>query len=573
MHLPNDRVEINHYSYSLTQQKLNGLKVKPGFLAKPHFEPQYDSKGRILVTYWPILESMWIFHEPTAANAMKSFYERQALDNGTEIDESQMEHFTKFFTNWAKEYLPVLSKIETFEEWISTRYHMKKEKIERYKEGYERYKTFPKLALTNAKNLRKKMVIKSELMNKNLYAAARTINMRDPSIGAVLGPIYNSMTKGVKHAMGNSNYSTYIATDSLLHNIHYTAGLTRNQHGDIVHNILDCEIHYAFIGVDFSKFDSSQGRDIILTEKIVAARMCKDFPEALDLLNTHIEYSAGKWESAFKSYMPYEKGREFKVNCMATRSSGDPQTSFSNTVLNAALISYAVIQILGREGFKSCHLLVNGDDSLLFVPVHHKQTIVDTLAKQLFGLGFKTTMEHSEILSRVEYCSSFFIPMFDHTIKGVNHFLMPKFGNILSKTAISVKQFQTDEEHFAYAANKAEGAYNELCMFPDLEVFFAKLIVIFKHLAGRVYVQDPEYKFINNRRKVSPLTETIEAIADRYDVQLSEVTDWLRGFKRVDYRDYILDHGISYKIAEKDLKQFTDEQWSEFQVWVSSRIQ
>jgi hypothetical protein len=547
------------YSYQITSSKSLDPKMKQGeygVLVHTPGEPEVPQKR--IAQLWPMLKSIWIMHRNTTANAIKSFTHRQCLDNGCETEREQLAYYNKFLKEIFLKYLPqCANKLDTYD-WIGTRKHFSAGKRNLYYEAYFNcwYRPFQILEASAFKT--KSLFCKCELMGKTVRDPARTINARKREIQCILAPIVQMMTYALKHAWNHSPHWNNIKTDVIQNLFYYTSGLDRNQMGDLVNTILGTG-DYQFLGIDFSKFDASQTQDFIENEYVYYAHMLGKGTD-LDLMKRLVDYGAGTWKTVSKSYLD---GGFALMKCTATRSSGDPQTTFTNTILNASLIAFALYDIYGPQILEEARILVCGDDSLTFIP--RKYTVSEKQFREVLRkLGWKITLQHSEILSQVEYCSSFFVRVTDNTYNKETHYLHPKLGNLLSKTSLSTKDVSF-ERQCDYASEKALGFLNELYLYPQLHRYIGRRIATYKQFAVRAGLT--YFKYLSNNNKIIANDYTYMDVANRYGGKPIQLIEFLNHMEHLPLNHRYIQHSFGELICAVDLAHFTEEEWREFETF------
>jgi hypothetical protein len=445
-----------------------------------------------------------------------------------------------------------------FNEWIETRHHFSEAKKNAYRLAFETASLNPVATLKNKSLLTKKTFTKAELMFKPVSAPARTICARREEVQCLLAPIIDAMTKAIKHAWLNKFNPHYVGRCPTQDTIIYTSGLDRSQVGQIVSNIV-AEGDYHFIASDFSKYDSSQVPEIIRMEMCYYRHLLEGHPLETNLMDIHVKYGAGRWKTIARSW---KDGGLVKSSVVGTRSSGDPQTTLCNTILTANLLLYAYVSTYGPEVIeKGLKILVCGDDSFAFLPKCYKynQSVFDPLKR----LGFKLTVEDSEYISELEYCSSFFCRMSDLNLSKTTYYMLPKLGNLLSKSALSVRNYGFRRQ-CAYACSKARGILNELYMFFGFRRFYSQLVHEFDHFSVGVTCDKIKERFIKTAHKVYVCDETFKDLSFRYGKHPSDISDWIDNFSNFSHDSSDLVDEISKAISFKDLPHYTDEDWREF---------
>jgi hypothetical protein len=552
---------LRHFSYQIARPATalsNGVEIRPETKVVVIHQPEGNVRPKKIHQLWPMIRTPIICHQSTTYNIEESLKQRQCRVNKYDF---QAQPFAEF-TAWTKRYfiplfLPTLSKVMSFKEWIDTRYHFSKTKREEYINKSRWAYVEPLSILKDRLYKKKKCFTKFELMFKTINAPARTINARETEVQCILGPIMCSITKAIKHGWGQKGYATMIGKDAVQDVIVYTSGMDRSQMGEVVNYLLRYH-KYTFIGSDFKKYDSTQRSPVNLLEMEYYRHM---LPRRYHCLtDEHVRYGAGTWKTVGRSYL--DRGK-VTAEVVGTRASGDPQTTVCNTILTANLLLYAYTKFYGEQliedGFK---ILVCGDDSLVFLPTQYKFT--EKVFSSLEAFGFELTSEHFDNICQVEYCSSFF---YRAEVNGKDtYYMMPKLGNILSKSALTTKNYEMYlGKMWQFAAKKVEGIYNEMYMFPEFAEFYGGLYNQFTQFASNKGMDEVKLRYIKPSNAVRATTKTVEDLSIRYDVSESEFREFLRRVSMSTQHSPDFTCEVARSIALKDLPVYSEREWQEFE--------
>jgi hypothetical protein len=551
-----------HYSYQITCQSMDKsikYKKKCKILKLNHKEVP-DVKPHVIYQYWPIINSQWIYHRKTIYNTRKSFLERQCMDNGSVLDINVFQDYRFYITNvFLHSFLGHIEPFTDFrkdrQDWIESRKHWTLRKKSMYTEALKKVCLDP-LSHINPKELRKNVFLKDELMNKPLLSAARTINSRSTEIQCILAPIFNQITKVLKTSWNHTKYNKVqqVPPQNILN---YTSGLTRNQQGLLFNTYLEeVDYDYHIIGADFKKFDSSQCHKIVSTEILFYKHMLHD-DLSQTLLEKYCKYGSGLWTTSYNEKFDNSNNNYFVGQVLATRSSGDAQTTVMNSLLTGCLYTFCIFKTYGAEILEKCRLFVCGDDCIMITP--RSVTNFDLLEK----LGFKTEMEISRHYSQVEYCSSHFVKVYDETYKRETLYLQPKLGHILSKTALATRNYSNIKQHCSYAVSKIGGLFNEIGYYKEIGLWAAKVYNTYLAKAGKVIV-DKHQKYLVNAHKLHVVDQTYKDLAFRYQVSEEMILDFLSSFKNLDVSEQYIEHELVPKIQLMDLKHISEEEKKDF---------
>jgi hypothetical protein len=174
------------------------------------------------------------------------------------------------------------------------------------------------------------------------------------------------------------------------------------------------EAGFHFFETDMKNFDSTQGIGCAAASVAFHTSISGELgPDASNFLRARLE-SRGQ-------------GRYHRYSTVATRRSGDPQTSCDNGDLNFIAHDYC-LRRLGIP-FSDVYTVVMGDDNVTAVRRNHDiYAIVAALPAIMAELGFQS---EPLIQDPVSFCSAYFIPM---EVDGVRtHVLTPDIRRIMSK--------------------------------------------------------------------------------------------------------------------------------------------
>lgn len=221
-------------------------------------------------------------------------------------------------------------------------------------------------------------------------AEPRLISSSSPELNVLLGPWTLAFSKYLARVWGPDHFITY------------SAGLSAEQHGDIVTNR---QPGTTPVEDDCSRWDATIHDALLDIEYVIMKRLGADR-----------HYPEGQPYSVFDLYM--RSKRVFgKTRCgvrwtsVGRRQSGMPDTSCGNSLLNGFLHTWAycetygvdVAHIASRE--HPFYMLVLGDDNLGQWSLVDRSSDVADLLRQA---GLKPKMVVREDLDTATYCSSMF---------------------------------------------------------------------------------------------------------------------------------------------------------------------
>lgn len=520
----------------------------------------------------PMLRTIICLHEQTGFNLYESFQQRQGLDNQAKLSLLQWGDFMSFTFKYIWPTLPRVGKVIDFDTWISTRKHFSQAKIDKYKDAARRAELDPELVTTNEKYLIKEGFVKRELMMKGVKAPARTINARKTELQVICAPICSTIQSAIKAAWNNSDLPGYISHNTSVKLpkaqdvIIYTSGMDRNQIGDCVKTAIDAYSgKYWAIATDAKKFDASQHQYSLLAEGFDLGYMLRDDGDA-QRMHEITAYGASRWKSRGISH--YDNSVT-EASFLATRSSGDPHTTLMNSVLTVKINLYLLFKAFGEVVFKHMKIFVCGDDCLIIMKRKYKVT--EEIFKVSEKLGYKLEFAMSDNVVDLDYCSSFFLPVLGKMKgrKGIKttYYLMPKLGNMLSKSALIYRNYCM-EDKCKYAAEKLSGLINEIYMFDGLYKFFHRMKYSYDNRSeGRKLRDRVESRFLFSSRKVRLNENSYYALSRRYNTTILDFNNFEDYMKDLDWNVKYIDHPVADLINQKDLPQYSNEDWEDFRTF------
>jgi hypothetical protein len=241
----------------------------------------------------------------------------------------------------------------------------------------------------------------------------RAIQGNSDRLNAALGPFIYKFSKQLANVWNSDK------------DICYTSGMTAEQIGSWRGQFGAEDV--TIIEIDESRYDTHQGEE------------CYDFRNMFYKHCGIDHYGQAGFASTSMSKIFGYTSKGVKYSVPFTMSSGSPDTSCANSLINGIKTEYAV-KSFGLKGFK---MLVHGDDNLLVVRGQLSQDEQKALRNHIIDfnhrLGFKSKVTISTQWEHVEYCSSLFWPTHDGFVLG------PKIGKRLPKIGFSLNKLELGE--------------------------------------------------------------------------------------------------------------------------------
>jgi hypothetical protein len=546
-----------------------------------------------VIQVFPMIQTQIVYHVQSTPNVVQSLLQRQMLDNHVYYNPIEGLKYRTFLQTIFLDYLPTAKPEVSWDDYISTRDHFSASKKKRYMEARLKVEN-DLMSIFQGPYAPKYGFVKQEPMLKYIFACARMINSKKDECQTVLAPIFRVLSLLLKNSWSQGCFYNFVVKHRVEQDLFiYTDGLDSNQKGELFSQTMKRKSNKTFLTIDFSKFDASQSPEIIKNEMIFYKKMMPD-PEIRRILQAHVTASAGRWVTYCNDR---KTGGCVRGKVTGTRSSGDPQTTLGNTLLNASLILYALVEYFGQQIREHATIFVSGDDSLV---VLHDIGFIENEKKfrtPLNNLGFKISLSQTDIPSKAEFCSRFFVRVIDCQADAPTWYPMCKIGNIFSKSAVTCETFDFDKimsdpkeyaNYCALVALKSQGLLNEMHMFPELVDFFGTINISARKHAAKCHKYNPRQfrKYFYPTRTVRAIDATYEDIAMRYNTnmwtvkssfdELNNFLDWSRPFLCNRYNDpekHSKDHvhNFWWKVNKVDLPLYTATQWGKWDLFNKQR--
>jgi hypothetical protein len=264
---------------------------------------------------------------------------------------------------------------------------------------------------------------------------------------AVVGSYIKKMEKPMRAAL-NEIYCASVCTAGFTC---FAKGLPPDEVAALIGKIMD-STGYVAICFDSSKWDGAVSEDALVYEH----RVWKHFngsPLFAKMLAKQL-LNKVTWETPEGSFGATMKGR---------RMSGDPNTGSGNDIINSAILA-SLLRKLRCKG----HFLVQGDDSILFVPKAFFSKALEEIVPHYESYGFRGEVECVGMIpEHVEFCHI-------KPVRAGSGWRAVKNVDELVKDLRTVKQFGPKpsksflKDYFKTRAEAASIVYDGLPVFQDL---------------------------------------------------------------------------------------------------------
>jgi hypothetical protein len=277
-----------------------------------------------------------------------------------------------------------------------------------------------------------------------------------------------------------------------------------------------------YIGIDYSKFDSSQRRQHFDILESIYKKALSNFKDKHKVVEA---YCLTLKNAKTCTYYNYKEISGFKVQIPVSRASGDPDTSYGNTMLNQLILNF-VFNYLDIQHYQT---ILGGDDSFNIVEESDAGKI-GAILDTILGLGIKATCEHSSFYGDVTYNCKMFVE-----VEG-GYGLVPLLGRVLVRAPLTTKSLKPDEMKLLKSA-KSTSVSHEVAIFKPISKYYEKLA--YKHAnpdeVSKKFKQqyckklDLDY---NDCRAFVPNDSTYEDVARRYKISAPELIDFVNTFEK-----------------------------------------
>jgi len=262
---------------------------------------------------------------------------------------------------------------------------------------------------------------KRDLFGDTCKFTPRLIVASKPSFSAKIGAKIYTASKLLKRAWGGG--SCPYGNVDVYPNIHYTAGMNKNDLGALFDFYVDLLGEDAIVGnFDFEKYDAHLQVLHLFQEQKLYKHLYKHFQQSHRFNGMEMKefYAALDAQIQRKGIIKCRDGL-LRAIIDAARKSGDQNTSVGNSFLNVCFHSY-VLNKFGINLFQLCKdnkaaIWVMGDDCLLWFHSSLKQHLpsVNQYRQAMTEIGMEIKGEFVKPRD-VDYCSNLFFPAAEGTV-------------------------------------------------------------------------------------------------------------------------------------------------------------
>lgn len=386
--------------------------------------------------------------------------------------------------------------------------------------------------------------VKGEICLADKSKPGRLVSASVPELQTKFGALTCTAMKGLKESAFITQNGVYPA-----------CGMSRIELGKVLQdciNSLGGHGDVAYISGDFSKFDASVNEHLMDIEI--------DSYEALVDNEQALIAEFGKRIKAPMVLAGFSKTSEVIVKTPACRASGDPDTTYGNTVINMAFFSY--LRARAHLAINQMKALVCGDDVLIITRKENIPKLMDKI-HCITELGVNLVLEDPVYdYYLANFLSGTFIEgLVDGVVQPV-HIMM--LGRSLSKTGITEKLWINKHQLAAYKMDKY-CAWSDNCWYIPMLRNFA--------IAEINRLENEYAKYNKYRSKVPPnwkliigghvdVTEnTVDQFLDRYEITRDQYEDMEKQLQCGGPKDLIL-RGAYETVVQTDLG-LDDNEWFE----------
>lgn len=287
----------------------------------------------------------------------------------------------------------------------------------------------------------------------------------------------------------------------------YTGGMTAEELGDLVGKITKQFPHHKMLMQDQSRYDAHCGQE----SQIAAARfygMTGMTPEGVTLARLQAGQKSGRTPHGVT------------YRCVATTSSGVPDTSIKGTILNAASIADG-LRTYARAHPDTNYVVIGlfmGDDNLIFGEAEVIAHLVAQYPNGTSRLGLEASlMKVADTLDDdVEYCSGRFWRVGGDIVFG------PKPGRQLAKLFLKVGKVDKPEKA---AREIALGFRDTASCVPILSEAVERVLELTSHVRAKAHKD--EYKMYAARAHKYDMN-TLNQFCAIYDCTKDEIRECIR---------------------------------------------
>lgn len=344
----------------------------------------------------------------------------------------------------------------------------------------------------------------------------RLIVSSKPGFSAKIGPKVYTASKILKAAWGGGKCD--YAKVKAFPNIHYTAGLNKNDLGQLYDDMITMLGADCFLGIfDFSKFDAHLQEKHIQAERklyeflfsFLTPSEVKEFFDGLDAQMTR------------KGIIKCRDGTLF-AKLHAARKSGDQNTSVGNSFLNVCFHTYVLnmlgVDVLSLLKQNKMAIWVMGDDCLIW---YHKSISAPPIQDYMAAMS-KVGMEVKGDYYRpqfADYCSNLFFPSKEGTV--ATQYL----GRNICKAYCCLKKYNNEKAR--YWVKQVSQAFSiDMTHIPFMHNYHKKIYDSVRDAKHVRLTLDGEYDGKHVARASQPsIPELNQYLYDRYDIDAKEAAD------------------------------------------------
>jgi hypothetical protein len=359
-----------------------------------------------------------------------------------------------------------------------------------------------------------KIFPKQEIINGNKDSLARLITMRGMAQNLLIADCFHSMQKRAKQqfSVDNMDYEKFV----------WSSGMTLPEIGCWFAKAKGMFNKPYYVGIDYSKFDSSQRKEHFEILEMLYKKALRQFPDKQKVMEA---YCVTLKNAKLCTYTNYKEKSGFKVMIPVSRASGDPDTTYGNTLLNQLILKF-VFHLVGITKYQT---ILGGDDSFSVVEEKDSRKLPEIL-ELITKLGIKTTCEHSEFYGDVTYNCKMFVQ-----IEG-GFALIPLLGRVLVRAPLTSKHLNRAETKLL-ASVKCESISQELAIFKPIQAYYERCSLVYKSNmeVKQSFIKQhfkKKEKLYNDCRSFVPNSNTFDDVARRYRVTTPELSDFINSFNK-----------------------------------------
>jgi len=446
--------------------------VKDGTVLKHVVQPHVAIERRAIRAIGPYFPTMITHVQNTAHNALNSVLFRQCRDRCLPFDEMEWRSFVTYVNcnvghiadqieNRVIDHVDWLKAM--CKKWPSAKAKIYRREVQNWKDdGYPMCGQLPRKERYRVNSfVKREAVLNAGPVSKS----GRCITSRGEAFNVRISWVFHEAKKWVLKCQSEN-------PDAVTR---YTIGMNVDEMGDLFRHtyaglVDQCayDEHVVLFETDYSTYDASQGSRVFIVLNTLYQHIYHNCPDIIQRLDDYFDILKKPKDTYFRNYA---EGSSFRVLAPASRGSGEPDTTMSNTMFNEYLLRYTFHRVFGTLLFT--RIFVIGDDGLVMVRCK-RNTDLDAvkvdIENRMERLNIKIKLSHTTDLHGTCYNCKYIC----RTLEGAT--LVSSPYRFLSRAPLIDRNILKWPEHiqYAYCADKLQSIAQECICFPRMKSYYMK---------------------------------------------------------------------------------------------------